>query len=108
MCIDPMRVVIIKLEISQGKKEKLIGGVYCKKSLCNFVCRNFSSSNVQEKYFDIVLPYHFISSFLFLLPFTLLKGVLFFQRKRLPDPMLKIPRESANIECCLPNLILKF
>lgn len=60
MCIDPMRVVIIKLEISQGKNEKLIGGVYCKKSLCNFVCRIFLLLLMFKKSY-LILSYHMIS-----------------------------------------------
>lgn len=68
MCIDPMRVVIIKLDISQGKKEKLIGGVYCKKSLCNFVCRIFFLLLMFKKSY-LILSYqsfHLFVSF----PFT--------------------------------------
>lgn len=43
MCIDPRL----------REEEKTVADVYCKNSLCNFVCR-FFYTNVQGKLFDFI------------------------------------------------------
>lgn len=72
MCIDPMRVVI-KLDISWGKeKEKETdSGIYCIKSLCNFVCCFFLMFKAS---YDNIMSCHIISFLLFLLLFYITKG----------------------------------